>query len=258
MPRFAANLGWLFTEHPFLDRFAAAAAAGFEAVEFASPYAHPAEAIAERLRRHDLRCILFNLPMGDRSKGDIGIACRPGREAEFREGVASAIRYSRALGCRRINCISGRIFPGEDRGDLEDRLVDNLRFAAREFGAEGLELIAEPLNDKDNPDFLVPRSPQMAGILARVGEANVGLQCDIYHTVMMGDDVSTILERLRPTIRHVQFADAPGRAEPGTGNIPLASLFALLDRIGYDQWVGAEYKPSRRTEETLGWLRRPD
>jgi hydroxypyruvate isomerase len=186
MPRFAANLGWLFTEHPFLERFGAAGAAGFEAVEFASPYEHPAEAIAERLERHGLRCILFNLPMGDKSKGDFGIACRPGREDEFREGVARAVDYAKVLRCRRINCIAGRIFAGEDRADLEARLVSNLRFAARAFATADIELVVEPLNDRDNPDFLVPTSPAMAKIIAAVDEPNVGLQCDIYHTVMMG------------------------------------------------------------------------
>jgi hydroxypyruvate isomerase len=253
MPRFAANLGWLFTEHPFLDRFAAAAAAGFKAVEFASPYEHPAEAIVERLARHDLRCILFNLPLGDKSKGDFGIACRPGREAEFREGVARGIAYAKALDCRQVNCISGRIFKGEDRADLEARLVTNLRFAAREFKAARINLVVEPLNDRDNPNFLVPRSPQMAEIIAKVGEPNVGLQYDIYHTVMMGDDPAATLEALFPIIRHVQFADAPGRGEPGTGRIDMPSLFALLDHLGYGGWVSAEYRPSLRTEETLYW-----
>jgi len=255
MPQFAANLGWLFTEHPFLDRFGAAKAAGFDAVEFASPYEHPAETIAERLERHGLACILFNLPMGDKSKGDFGIACRPGRDAEFREGVARGIAYAKVLRCPRVNCISGRIFEGEDRADLESRLVSNLGFAAREFKAAGIELVVEPLNDKDNPNFLVPRSPQMAEIIQRVGEANVGLQCDIYHTAMMGDDPAAILETLRPIVRHVQFADMPGRGEPGTGRLDLPPLFALLDRLGYDGWVSAEYRPSRRTEETLAWRR---
>ena len=256
MPNFAANLGWLFTEHPFLERFGAAKAAGFAAVEFASPYEHPAESIAAELERHHVRCILFNLPMGNREKGDAGIACRPGREDEFREGVARGIAYAKALGCARINCIAGRIFEGDDRADLEARLVSNLTFAAREFRSAGIELVVEPLNDKDNPDFLVPTSPRMAEIIAKIGEPNVGLQCDIYHTAMMGHDPATILEALRPIVRHVQFADAPGRGEPGTGRIDMLPLFALLDRLGYDGWVSAEYRPSGRTEDSLDWLRR--
>jgi len=254
VPNFAANLGWLFTEHPFLDRFAAASAAGFKAVEFASPYEHPAEAIAERLARNDLRCILFNLPMGDKSKGDFGIACRPGREEEFREGVARGIAYAQTLACTRVNCIAGRIFAGDDRADLEARLVSNLRFAAREFKAAGIELVIEPLNDQDNPNFLLPRQRQVAKVIEEIGEPNVGLQLDIYHVVMMGDDPAALIEELRPIIRHVQFADVPGRGEPGTGRIDLPSLFALLDRLGYDGWVSAEYRPSLQTEETLYWL----
>ena len=256
MPRFAANLHWLFTEHAFLDRFPAARAAGFVAVEFPSPYEHPAEAIADRLEREGLRCILFNLPSGDKAKGDFGIACRPGREEEFREGVARAIKYAKALGCGRINCIAGKALPGEDRAELRERLVTNLRYAARELRGHGIELVVEPINDVDIPGFLVTRSPEAAGIITEVGEKNVGLQCDIYHTAMMRDDPGAILEQLLPVIRHVQFADAPGRHEPGTGTIDLPPLFELLDRLGYDGWVSAEYGPSRRTEDTLGWLPR--
>jgi hydroxypyruvate isomerase len=255
MPRFAANLNWLFTEHPFLDRFAAARAAGFGGVEFPSPYEHPADAIAERLRESNLTCVLFNLPMGDRAKGDVGIACRPGREAEFREGVGRGIAYAKALGCRRVNCISGLALPGEDRAALREVLISNLRFAARVLQTEGIELVVEPLNDINTPNFFLTRSPEAAALLNEVGELNIGLQCDIYHTVLMGDDPAAIFRSLRAVIRHVQFADAPGRGEPGTGRIDFAPLFALLDQLPYDGWVSAEYKPSRRTEDTLGWMR---
>ena len=256
MARFSANLNWLFTEHSFLDRFAAARASGFEAVEFPSPYEHPADAVAERLERAGLKCILFNLPSGDKSKGDFGIACRPGREEEFREGVARAIKYAAALDCRRINCIAGKALPGEDRAELRERLLANLRYAARELRAVGIELVVEPINTYDVPGFLVARSPEAAELIAEVGEKNVGLQCDIYHTAMMEDDPAATLEALFPVIRHVQFADAPGRHEPGTGGLDLPPLFALLDRLGYDGWIGAEYGPSRRTEDTLGWMAR--
>jgi len=254
MPRFAANLKWLFTEHAFLDRFGAARAAGFGAVEFPSPYEHPATAIAERLERHGLRCILFNLPSGDPSKGDFGIACRPGREAEFREGVARAIEYARVLRCGRINCIAGKGLEGEDRASLREVLLSNLRFAAREIKAAGLDFVIEPLNDKDTPGFLLTRQREAAAIIDELGAANLGLQFDIYHVAMMGDDPAALIEALRPIIRHVQFADAPGRGEPGTARVAIKPLFDLLDRIGYDGWVSAEYRPSRRTEETLGWF----
>ncbi|HUL95551.1 MAG TPA: TIM barrel protein [Usitatibacter sp.] len=251
MPRFAANLGFLFTEHAFLDRFAAARAAGFEAVEYAQPYAYPAAEIAARLAGHGLRCVLVNLPMGDKSRGDFGIACRPGREAQFRAGVAKGIEYAHALGVRRLNCISGTAAPGEDRAALRETLVSNLRFAAREFKAAGLELALEPINSTDIPGFFVTRSPEAVEILSEVGADNAGLQCDLYHTVMMGDDPAQILAQCREWIRHIQFADAPGRGEPGTGRIDFAPLFAQIDAQGYEGWVSAEYRPTRPTAETL-------
>ena len=254
MPRFAANLNWLFTEHPFLDRFAAARAAGFAAVEFPSPYEHPAAAIAARLRDEGLRCVLFNLPMGDKAAGDFGIACRPGREAEFRAGVARAIEYATALEVPRLNCIAGTIRAGEDAARLRATLVANLRHAARELAAARIELVIEPINARDVPGFLVPRSPGAAELIAEVGDGNLGLQCDLYHTAMMDDPCEAILEGLRPVIRHIQFADVPGRGEPGTGNLDLPALFCRIDASGYAGWVGAEYRPSRRTEETLAWM----
>jgi hydroxypyruvate isomerase len=252
MPRFAANLGWLFTEHPFLDRFAAARRAGFRAVEFSQPYDYPAAQIAARLTDNELACILVNLPMGDKSKGDFGIACRPGREAEFRAGVARGIEYAQALGVPKLNCISGTVPAGEERAKFLDTLISNLRLAAGEFKAAGLDLVLEPINSRDVPHFIVPRSPDAVEIIEAVGAPNLGLQCDLYHTVMMGDDPAAILESCRAHIRHIQFADVPGRGEPGSGTIDFAPLFRLIDRLGYDGWVSAEYKPTRPTEQTLG------
>ena len=253
MPRFAANLGWLFTELPFLDRFAAARRAGFAGVEFPSPYEHPAAEIAARLEGEGLTCVLFNLPMGDRAKGDIGYACRPGREQEFREGVARGLDYAAHLQPTRVNVIAGVANDGEDRAELEARLVANLRFAAGEFAAAGVPMLVEPLNTHDNPKYLLPRQDDGARIVAQLGH-DFGLQLDLYHVAMMGDDPSSMLAKHRGVIRHVQFADAPGRHEPGTGQVPLAAAFAALDASGYAGWVSAEYKPSRRTEETLGWM----
>ena len=251
MPRFAANLGFLFTEHPFLDRFAAAARAGFRAVEFAAPYDYPAAELASRIADNGLECVLMNLPMGNRAKGDYGIACRPGREREFAEGVARGIEYALALRVPKMNCISGVANEGEDRKLLERTLVSNLRLAAREFKAAGLDLVVEPLNDRDVARFIVPRSPDVVRLLEEVGASNAGLQCDLYHTTMMGDDPAQILEQCWPSIRHIQFADAPGRGEPGTGKIDFPPLFALIDRKGYTGWVSAEYRPTRPTTETL-------
>ena len=249
--RFAANLGWLFPEHPFLDRFAAARATGFRGVEFAQPYEYPAAEIASRLRDNDLECVLINLPMGDKSKGDFGIACRPGREAEFRAGVARGIEYAHALGVAKVNCISGTARPGEDRAALRATLVSNLRLAAREFKAAGLALVIEPINTQDVPGFFVSRSPEAVALIEEVGADNLGLQCDLYHTTMMGDDPAAILRQCWGAIRHIQFADAPGRGEPGTGRIDFAPLFALIDELGYDGWVSAEYRPSKPTPETV-------
>ena len=255
MPRFAANLQWLFTEHPFLERFGAARAAGFTAVEFPSPYEHPKEAIAGRLAEHGLECVLFNLPSGDKGRGDFGLGCRPGREAEFRAGVARAIDYAHALGVKQVNVISGKALEGDDPTELRRTLVANARYAARALAAEGLDLVIEPINSRDVPGFFVPTAPEGARVIEEVAEPNFFLQCDLYHTAMMGDDGARILEAWRPLIRHIQFADAPGRGEPGTGSIPLASLFERIDASGYAGWVSAEYRPSGHTEASLGWLR---
>jgi len=255
MPRFAANLGWLFTELPFLDRFAAARRAGFGGVEFPSPYEHPATEIAKRLEGEGLTCVLFNLPMGDRAKGDIGYACRPGREAEFRDGVARGLEYAAHLRPTRVNVIAGVAHDGEDRGELESRLVSNLRFAAAEFKSAGVPMVVEPLNTHDNPKYLLPRQEDGARIVRQVG-GDFGLQLDLYHVAMMGDDPAATLKAVRPWTRHIQFADVPGRGEPGSGTIDFAPLFELIDAQGYGGWVSAEYRPTRATSETLSWLLR--
>jgi hydroxypyruvate isomerase len=255
MPRFAANLNWLFTERPFLERFAAARAAGFDAVEFPSPYAHPPETVATALRDAGLRCVLFNLPSGDPSKGDFGIACRPGRETEFREGVHRAMEYAQALGCGRINVVTGRILEGEDPAKLRAVLLGNVEYAAGQLHRAGIDFVIEPINDIDIPGFFVTRQDEGARIVEEIGRERLGLQCDLYHTAMKGDDPEATLRRLEPIIRHVQFADVPGRGEPGAGKLDWPHLFAVLDELPYKGWVSAEYKPTRRTEDTLDWLR---
>ncbi len=252
MPRFAANLSFLFAEHAFLDRFAAASRAGFRAVEFHSPYEHAPGEIASRLAGAGLECVLFNLPMGDRAAGDFGIACLPGREDEFRAGVARALEYARVLACPRLNCIAGVAPPRSDPGEIRTRLAANLRFAARECALAGVDLVVEPINRVDVPGFAVATSDEA---MALVGEVEgLGLQYDLYHMAMAGEDLAEGLDRLAPAIRHVQFADAPGRHEPGTGRIDFPGLFARLDANGYRGWVSAEYRPAKRTEDTLGWL----
>lgn len=256
MPRFAANLGWLFPERPFLERIGAAARAGFAAVEFPVPYDHPAAAIGEQLREHRVECNLFNVPSGDKSKGDFGLACRPERIDEFRAGVATALDYARVLGTKRINVIAGVKRPGDDPRELHATFVANLRYAAAELAKARLEMVMEPINDVDIPGYFFPRCGAAKALLGEVGAANFGLQCDLYHVAMMGDDPSQVLEELRPIIRHIQFADVPGRFEPGHGRIDYRALFAQIDRSGYGEWTAAEYRPSKpRTEETLGWMR---
>ena len=253
--RFAANLGWLFKEHEFLDRFAAARAAGFRGVEYAQPYEFPAAEVKARLGDNDLECVLINMPMG--GKGEFGIANRPGREAEFREGVARAIAYAQAIGVRKVNCISGTAKEGEDRDAMRATLVSNLRFAAREFKAAGLGLVVEPINSHDIAGFFLTRQRDGVKVIEEVGDDNLGLQFDIYHTVMMGDDPRAMLRECRPWIRHIQFADAPGRGEPGTGTIDFAPIFSLIDELGYGGWVSAEYRPSKPTPETVASFLRP-
>ncbi|WP_280189592.1 hydroxypyruvate isomerase [Delftia sp. PS-11] len=255
MPRFAANLSMLFTEVPFLDRFERAARAGFEAVEFLFPYAHTAQEIKERIDAHGLRIVLHNLPAGDWDAGERGIACDPGRVNEFRAGVAKAVAYAKALEVPQLNCLAGKAPAGADAATLRRTLVDNLRFAATELADAGLRLLIEPINPFDIPGFYLNRTDQALSILDEVGASNAFVQYDIYHAQRTEGELAATLQKHLGRIGHVQLADNPGRNEPGTGEINYPFLFAHLDRIGYQGWVGCEYKPARETESGLGWLR---
>lgn len=255
VPRFAANLSFLFPELPFLERFAAARTAGFRAVEYHQPYAFDVAALRERLDAHGLVQALFNLPMGDAARGDFGIAGLPGREAEFRDGVREAIRYALGLDCPQVNVIAGILPAGVERAAAEATLIANLRWAAAELQTAGIRLLLEPINDRDVPGFLVTTSAAAMALFETVGSTNLFLQYDCYHMQRMEGDLCATLERLLPRIAHIQFADNPGRGEPGTGEIAYARVFAHLDRIGYRGWVGAEYRPSQPdTFATLGWF----
>jgi hydroxypyruvate isomerase len=256
MPRFCANLSLLFTEHPFVERWAAAARAGFRGVECHFPYAEPATVLAEELRRHGLEQVLFNLPPGDWAAGERGIACLPDRVAEFEEGVGRAIAYARALGCQRINCLAGIAPIGAERSELMAVMERNLLFAARALARENIELLVEPINDRDMPGFLLNRSADTLALIERVGEPNVKLQYDVYHMQIMEGDLAHTLQRELPRIGHVQIADNPGRHEPGSGEINYPFLFDWLDRIGYTGWVSAEYVPAGDTVAGLGWMPR--
>jgi hydroxypyruvate isomerase len=256
MLRFAANLSMLFTEVPFLDRFALAARAGFAAVECQFPYAVPAPEIRARLDDLGLAMVLHNLPAGDWAAGDRGLACLPQRVDEFRAGVPRAIAYAHALGVVQVNALAGIAPAGVDADTLYCTLVDNLRFAARAFAAARLKLLVEPINTFDIPGFFVNRTAQAVALLDDVGEPNVFVQYDAYHAQRMEGELAGTLARFLPRIAHVQVADNPGRHEPGTGEIRFEFLFAELERLGYEGWIGCEYTPAGRTDDGLSWLAR--
>jgi hydroxypyruvate isomerase len=255
MPKFSANLTMLFSEHEFLDRFDAAARAGFTGVEYLFPYPYEKEKLVERLEKNRLIQVLHNLPAGDWAKGERGIACIPGRQGEFQDGVGRAIEYAAALGCRQLNCLAG--IPPQDapRDEVLETLVANLKFAAEKLGEAGNRLLIEPCNTRDIPGFYLNRSRQALDIISEVGSPNLFLQYDIYHMQVMEGDLASTIERNRALIKHMQLADNPGRNEPGTGEINYPFLFGFIDRLGYEGWIGCEYKPKAGTVEGLAWIR---
>ena len=253
MPRFAANLSMLFADAPFLDRFERAAAAGFRAVEFQLPYAWAAAEIKARLDANGLQAVLHNLPAGEWDRGERGIACLPGREREFRDGVQRAIDHACALGVGQLNCLAGIAPAGSDDAELRRTFVANLRFAAAALQRGGLGLLIEPINRRDIARFWLHRTEQALSVLDEVGADNLALQYDIYHAQRSEGELAATIERALPRIAHIQVADNPGRHEPGSGEIRFEFLFALLDRLGYAGWVGCEYHPAGRTEAGLGW-----
>lgn len=255
MPRFAANLSTLFGEVPFLDRFAAAARAGFEAVEFLFPYPYPAERLAELLERHRLRQVLFNLPPGDWEAGDRGLACHPDRRGEFQDGVGRAVAYATALGCGQLHCMAGVRPPGRSEVAVRDAYLANLSYAAGELARHGLTLLVEPINTRDMPGYHLETTGQALQAIAEVGAPNLRLQFDAYHVQVMEGDLANRLQAQLQRIGHVQVADNPGRHEPGTGEINYPFLFGHLDRLGYAGWIGCEYRPLGATEAGLGWIR---
>jgi hydroxypyruvate isomerase len=254
MPKFCANLTFLFNEHGFTDRFAAAAKAGFKAVEYMSPYEYGKDQLAEQLNKHRLVQVLHNLPAGDWAKGERGIACHPDRVGEFQDGVGKAIEYAQALGCKQLNCLAG-ICPEAPADRQRAAFVSNLKFAALKLNEAGIKLLIEPINTRDIPGFYLSHSHQALEIIAEVGSENLFLQYDIYHMQVMEGDLARTIEANLALIPHMQLADNPGRNEPGTGEINYPFLFEYIDRIGYQGWIGCEYKPKTNTEQGLGWLR---
>jgi hydroxypyruvate isomerase len=253
MPRFAANLTMLFGEKPFLDRFAAAKAAGFAGVEYLFPYEFDKADLRERLDEHGLTQVLHNLPAGNWAAGERGIAILPDRIDEFRDGVARAIDYAKALDCRQLNCLVGIAPSDADPYELNDVLIDNLRFAADALARQKIRLLVEPINTLDIPGFFLNRTEQAAQLIADVRSSNLFIQYDIYHMQVMEGDIARSLQKHFARIAHIQLADNPGRNEPGTGEINYPFLFRHLDTLGYRGWVGCEYKPRTTTIDGLGW-----
>ena len=254
MPKFAANLTMLFTEEPFIDRFEAAAKAGFKAVEFLFPYAHTAQQVRNAALDAGVQIVLHNLPAGDWDAGERGIACLPDRVNEFREGVGKAIEYATALGVTQVNCLAGKAPAGADPAVLRATFVENLRYAAGQLGAHGIRLLIEPINTFDIPGFYLHGTAQALALMDEVGSDNLFLQYDIYHMQRMEGELAATIQKHLPRIGHIQLADNPGRNEPGTGEINYVFLFQHLDRIGYTGHIGCEYKPKTTTTAGLGWL----
>jgi len=254
MPKFAANISMMFNELPFLDRFAAARAAGFEAVEFLFPYEHPAEEIAKRLEGNGLQNVLFNAPPGDWIKGERGMASLPDRRAEFRESIKRALEYSAALKCPRLHVMAGLIPAGVPRDTLLATYAANLDFAAEECAKLGVKPVIEPINHRDIPGFFLNTTTEATRIIDAIGPERLGLQFDLYHCQITEGDVTRKAQELLPYIAHMQVADTPGRNEPGTGEVNWPFVFDAIDASGYRGWIGCEYRPKGETLAGLGWL----
>jgi hydroxypyruvate isomerase len=254
MPRFAANLSFLWTDRPFLARFDAAARAGFRAVEYMFPYDEDLDAVAGELRRLKLRQALFNLPAGDWAAGERGIAVDPSRRAEFREGVALAADVARRLRCPRVNCLVGKQLQAVPVEEQWACLVDNLKYAAAAFERAGLLLLVEPVSTVAVPGFFIRTSAEAFALQDAVGAANLKVQYDVYHAQRMEGNLTATLRANIGRIGHIQVADSPDRNQPGTGEINFAYLFRVLDRTDYGGDVGLEYQPSGPTDESFGWI----
>jgi hydroxypyruvate isomerase len=252
MPKLAANISLLFRETDWTGRFSAAAQAGFRDVEYQFPYGWPAAEVAGCAADAQVKVVLHNLPAGNAAAGELGIACLPGREGEFREGVDRAIEYAGAVGCPTVNCLAGIAPRDNARERLQEIFVDNLRYAAVRLAAAGIKLVIEPVNSRSVPGFFLTTSRQAEAIVDAVS-GNLAIQYDIFHMQIAEGNLASTIERLLPKIGHMQLADAPGRHEPGTGEINFTWLLAQIDRLGYAGWIGCEYEPLGETRDGLGW-----
>ena len=257
MPRFAANLSFLFDEVPFLERFGEAAHAGFRAVEFAFAYEYRIQELVAEQRTHRLDVVLLNAPPGDWEQGDRGLASVPGREHEFAAGISNALLYAQALSCSRVHVMAGVVPADADDAERERRMrtyVRNLRSAATEAAAQGVTILIEPINPRDMPGYLLTTQAQAHAVRSEVGARNLKVQMDFYHAQIVEGDLTEKLRRFLPYIGHVQIADSPARNEPGTGEINYPFVLQALDDAGYDGWVSLEYRPRHTTEASLEWL----
>lgn len=254
MPRFAANLSMLFTEQPFLQRFAAARAAGFTAVEYLWPYAEPTDVLAAHLSAAGLEQALFNSPSGDTDAGERGLAALTGREEEFRRGIDTALAYAQALHCPRVHVMAGILGRDQDREQARDTYLANLRTALDAARGSGVTLLLEPINAYDMPGYFLRTLPQAQAVIDELDDAGLAIQLDWYHAVRTEPDVVAATRRHLPSTAHLQLAGVPGRHEPDVGTVDYPALFALVDELGFDGWIGCEYHPLRRTGDGLGWL----
>ncbi len=253
MTRLAANLSMMFNEVDFMDRFGAASEAGFKGVEYLFPYDYDKDDLRAALDEHGLVQVLHNLPAGDWDAGERGIASHPDRVGEFQDGVGKAIEYATALDCPQVNCLAGIAPVGASSDVLRETFISNLSFAAGELEKAGIALLIEAINTKDIPGFFLRTTAQALAIIDDTGSENLKLQYDIYHMQIMEGNLTSTIEANLPRIRHMQLADNPGRNEPGTGEINYQFLFDAIDKMGYDGWIGCEYKPRTTTAEGLQW-----
>jgi hydroxypyruvate isomerase len=258
MLRFSANLTMLFNEVPFLERFALAAKAGFKGAEFKDPFAHSKEDVVAAVRDSGLEPVLFNMPSGNWAGGERGLGCLPGREEELREGVATAIDYALALKCTRINLLGGIPPAGAEPRLIRQTFVANLRYAAAQLRKHDIRLVIEPVNTYDSPGVFLTRTTQAADIIREVGADNLGIEYDVYQAQLMEGDLTNTLRKYMPQIWHMQVADVPSRAEPGTGEINYDHVLGVIEQAGYQGWIGCDYKPSTSTLKSFGWMSRWD
>jgi hydroxypyruvate isomerase len=255
MPKFNANLSMMFNEVGFLERFDAAARAGFKGVEFLFPYDFPAAQIREKLDRNKLEMVLFNMPPGNFAAGERGMACDPAKTAQFQENLGKTLEYARALGAKQIHCMAGLKPVGVGEEKMRETYIANLRFAGKELAKDDIKLLIEAINTRDIPGFYLNYSRQAFDIMHYAAVPNLYFQYDIYHMQIMEGDLALTVEKNLAKIAHMQLADTPGRHEPGTGEINYPFLFRHFDRIGYQGWIGCEYKPAGKTEDGLGWMK---